>query len=79
MPILDELLRTLHRRGWWIRAWYPLTSEPVFECRITDGERQEWALHADSLHALHGAMAGAGLMPPVVTLTEGEPWPERKA
>lgn len=75
MPSLDELLRILARRGWWIEAWYPLTSEPVFECRIKDGVTAEWATHVDALSALHDAMVKAELVPRIVVLAEDEPWP----
>lgn len=79
MPSLDELLRILARRGWWIEAWYPLTSEPVFECRITDGATgqsgNQWATNSDALSALHEAMVKAELVPRIVVLAGDEPWP----
>lgn len=58
---LDDLLRILHRHGYWIAAWYPLSSGD-FECRITDGAGGEWAVHQHARSALVDAMRKAGIV-----------------
>lgn len=59
---LDHLLSLLARRGWWISAWYPLTSRSAFECRIAHGVTpMEWAIEEHAVDALRAAMSKAGL------------------
>lgn len=61
---LDHLLVLLHRQGFWIEAWYPLSSG-AFECRVTCGSGQDnsgWAIGFVALQALYDAMAKAHLV-----------------
>jgi hypothetical protein len=63
---LDDLLRILARKGYWITAWYPL-SNGDFECRITcDGNspgaaRNPWGVNQHAIVALRQAMEKAEL------------------
>jgi hypothetical protein len=65
---LDDMLRILARKGYWITAWYPLTAQAVFECRITNTsnprtvDQSLWGVDRYALDALAGAMTKAGLL-----------------
>lgn len=79
MTRLDRLLRTLHAQGYWIEAWYPLTTRDEFECRITAGAGLAgWATNPDALEALAGAMRTAGLpVEPVAAADSPEAYAKR--